>query len=315
MNTFMTIQSYGLKSHSANLQVQERIRNIENNISTTVNTSSIYVLNHMDEEIKTFSVDDDSFGLIQFALNIADETDGALNIALYPVIRLWGFTTGEYKIPARQEIQTQLLYTDYKKIHLQSPLDEKDDNHNRIQMPKGMEIDLGALGKGFAGDEAIKILCQNGVESALLDLGGNIQALGVKTDGSEWTIGVKNPWDGSVAAALKINNQAVVTSGGYERFFIGEDGNKYIHIFDGKTGYPVNNEISSVTIVSKSGLYADALSTAMFVLGSEKAFEFWEKHKNFEMIIFTDGQQMIYTSGLKNKLSPLYDFTEIIVKN
>lgn len=312
MNTFMTIQSFGAGSHFANQKVQERIQIIEENISTTKSTSSVYKINHADGSSDTFDLNEDCAKLIRFALDIAEETNGALNIALYPIIRMWGFTTGEYRIPSTEEIQNQLSNTDYKNIQIDNT--ESDIyGSSKITVAHGMEIDLGALGKGFAGDEAIKILRQNGIKSALLDLGGNIQALGVKTDGSEWTIGIKNPWDGSVAAALKINNQAVVTSGGYERFFMGEDGKKYIHIFNGKTGYPVENEIAGVTIVTESGLYADALSTAMFVMGTEAACEYWKDHKNFEMIIFTDGQQMIYTSGLKNKLSPLYDFTEITV--
>lgn len=300
MNTFMTLQSYGSKSAKANLAVQKRIQSIENSISTTKEDSFIYKLNHnCNSEIQ---VDNDALTLIQFGKDISEKTDGALNIALYPVIKAWGFTTGEYRIPETAELSSLISCTNYKQIQI---------NNDIVSLAPNMEIDLGALGKGSAGDEALKILKEYGIKSALLDLGGNIQALGTKTDGNKWTIGIKSPWgDGNAVAGVKIDNQAVVTSGGYERFFTGEDGKNYIHIFDGKTGMPVENDIASVTIIAHSGLYADALSTSLFVMGLEKAVDFWKKNQDFEMIIITKDKKLYFTASLKEDLIVKYNFLE-----
>ena len=171
-----------------------------------------------------------------------------------------------------------------------------------------MQLDFGALGKGYAGDRTVQFLKDKGITSALLDFGGNIQALGTKPDGSLWTIGIKNPWNdesnSSVICSLKISDKAVVTSGGYERFFIGTDGKKYIHIFDSKTGCPVQSDLESVSIVCPSGLYADALSTSLFVMGKNQAIAFWKQHQDFDFILLTKDKEMLYSEGLKNFLNP-----------
>ena len=199
-------------------------------------------------------------------------------------------------------MKVNILPTDYTKIKL---------NWDRIELEPGMALDFGALGKGYAGDEIVRILKERGITSALLDLGGNVQALGKKTDGTMWNIGIRNPWGGSASAALKIADQAVITSGGYERFFTASDGHQYIHIFDSNTGYPVENEVVSVTIVAESGLYADGLSTGMFVMGLEKASDFWKQHKDFEMIIFTEDHNLYYTEGLVKTITVLGDFNSV----
>lgn len=279
MDTFMSIKSYGKNSKKINQQVQKRIEYLDSIFSTTNEKSEIYKLNHSHGEFTKIS--DETKNLIEFSLKMSDETDGVLNIAIYPIILEWGFTSGNYKVPSNQEISDLLAFTDYKKIEI------KDDY---IKLPQSMMIDLGSVGKGFAGDEAIKIFRKNGIKSAILDLGGNVQTLGAKTDGSKWNVGIKNPFDQSVIMSVKVEDEAVITSGGYERFFVTEDGTTYIHIFDSKTGFPVNNEIASVTIISQKGVYGDALSTSLFAMGKEKALAFWETHKDFKMIlILKDG--------------------------
>lgn len=303
MNTFMTLQSYGSKSKKANLAVENRIRELEDSISTTKEHSYIYDLNNSSN--KEIELPQDIYDLLSFSLNISKESNGALNIALYPITSAWGFTTGNYRVPAKEELEDLLKFTDFSKIQL---LDNR-----KVKLADGMKIDFGAIGKGFAGDEAIQILREQGVKSAILDLGGNVQVLGAKTDGSDWTIGIKNPWGGPVVAGVRIKNQAVITSGGYERYFTGDDGKNYIHIFDGKTGRPVENEIASVSIITESGLYGDALSTTMFVLGLENACKYWKLHQDFEMLIITNDKNLYYTSGLKDKLSLRYDFNNVFI--
>ena len=208
-------------------------------------------------------------------------------------------------------------YADFLKV----PIDKITNPENteksaeKIILHKhdGMMIDFGAVAKGFASDEAEKILKAYGIGSAILDLGGNIVALGTKPDGTEWNVGIKNPWNGeNPVAGIKIKNHCVVTSGGYERFFVGEDGKKYIHIFDGKTGFPVENELESVSVISESGIYADSLSTALFVMGTEKAIDFWKSNRDFDMILITKDKRIFFTKSINEKISVLYDFAEKI---
>ena len=303
MNTYMTIQSYGKNSHEANLEIMNRMIDLEEKLSTTKDTSTIFRLNNSDE--KKILADEDTLFLVDYAKSLYEKTDGALNIALYPIISAWGFTNGNYRIPEINEINSLLMHTDASKITI------SDDKI--ITLEPEMKIDLGAIGKGYAGDEAIKILKKNGIKSALLDLGGNIQTLGTKPDGNLWSIGIKNPWDGTAAAGIKIEDKAVITSGGYERYFIGEDGKKYIHIFDGKTGMPAENNIASVTIICDSGLYGDALSTSLFVMDLEKAEIFWKKNKNFDLIILTNNNEIHYTCGIEENLTLIHPFTKTTI--
>lgn len=341
MDTFMTIQAYGKNAEEAANQAKNEILNLENLISTTKESSDIYKINHATNKKNTtvatnataptanptttntftptaqtanppstpsenlkLSVSPQTSQLLSFTLQMADRTQGALNPALYPITLAWGFTTENYRLPSDSEIAGLLPLTDYRQIHIGS---------DTVSIKSGMMLDLGAVGKGYAGDKAIEILQKNGIKSAILDLGGNIQTLGTKADGSEWSVGIKNPWEGKVAAGLKVTDKAVITSGGYERFFTADDGKNYIHIFDPNTGRPVQNDLASVTIISKKGLYGDALSTALFVMGKDKAIAYWENHHNlknqdFEMLLITNDKKLIYTPGLAGKIQILADF-------
>lgn len=310
MNTFMLIQSYGKNSEQANLEIEKEILNLEKLISTTNEESQIYQLNHLENPKLLLSPH--SSQIIHYALNMAQKTDGALNPALYPITQTWGFTTGNYRVPEDKEIANLLPLTDYKKISFST------ENQNEIALEQGMMLDLGSLGKGYAGDLAIEILKKYGIKSAILDLGGNIQTLGKKPDGKSWAIGIKNPWAKNVVAGLTVNDMAVITSGGYERYFTADDGKDYIHIFDGKTGRPVNNDLASVTIVTQKGIYGDSLSTALFVMGKDQAVNYWKKHhlepdQNFDLLLITNDEELIYSPGLQGKLQILANFSEITV--
>lgn len=312
MSTFMTLKTYGKNSAKANLAVKNRIEELENYFSTTKPESDVYKINRTDS---LFEIPhEETAELALYALEMAEKTGGALNPALYPVVKAWGFTTGEYRIPPEKQILALLPLTDFRKIKIEERNSPETQKKFAISKPAGAMIDFGAVAKGFASDEAVKILKSYGIESAVLDLGGNIVAFGAKPDATEWNVGIKNPWDGGTpVAGLKVKNQCVVTSGGYERFFTGGDGKKYIHIFDGKTGRPVENELESVTVVSESGVYADALSTALFVMGTEKAADYWRSHQDFDMILISKDRKIFYTDSLAGKISVIYGFAEEIV--
>lgn len=211
----------------------------------------------------------------------------------------WGFTTGNFKIPTDEQISELLKNTGYEKIDL---------NENNVTVPTNMQIDLGAVGKGYTGDLIVDILQENGVKSALLDLGGNIQTIGTKPDGTDWKLGLRSPFDEGSFATLEVSDCAVITSGGYERYFVGDDGERYWHILDPKTGKPAHSGLVSVTIVGKEGRLCDALSTSLFVMGLDKAIELWKRHNDFEMILVTENGEIYLTEGLEENflLNPIY---------
>ena len=294
MNTFMSIKSYGPNASEANDSAEKLVQQLESLLSTTKDSSHIYKLNHSEEY--PVKVDIKVKELAEFALNMAKETNGALNPVLYPIVHAWGFTTENYRVPADSEIQAILPLTDYNQVNI---LD------NGITMQPGMMMDLGAVGKGYTGDQILALLKSRGMTSAILDLGGNVQTLGCKKDGKKWKVGITNPWGGPPIGGVEICDMSVVTSGGYERFFV-QDGKRYIHIFNGKNGKPVENGLSAVTVITKSGLYADALSTALFVMGEEGAIDFWKKNRNkFQMLLLREDKSALYTK----QLEPIINFT------
>ncbi len=292
MNTFMKVKCYGKNSEEAVIAAQKYIKELEETISVTKEDSEIYKLN----QAQNFPVivSEKVSNLIKYSILMAKKTDGAFNPCLYPITSAWGFTKKENKIPSDEELKKMLPLADYKKVRI---------NGNAVSMEKGMMIDLGAVGKGFAGDEAAKIMKSFGIKSALLDLGGNIQTIGSKPDGSNWTIGIKNPFEQGNIGSIEVKDKAVITSGGYERFFIGKDGKKYIHIFDGKTGKPAETEIVSSTVIGKSGTECDALSTSLFVMGIEKSINFWKNESNFDFILVTDERKIYVSEGIFDNFS------------
>lgn len=303
MNTYMTMKSYGSHAKAANQKVQKEIERLENILSTTIEGSDVYKMNSKTGlDFAESSVQPETAFLIKESQRFYEMTGGAFNPALYPVIREWGFTTGEYKVPEAGRIQELLEHTDFLKVKIEG---------SEVYHPYGLQLDFGAIGKGYAGDKATEILKQQGIRSALLDFGGNIQVIGSMPDGTAWTVGIKNPWGGDPVASVKLRDSCMITSGGYERFFTGEDGHKYIHIFDGTTGRPVENNLESVTIICSQGLYGDALSTSLFVMGEEKAIDFWRASRDFDFVILTKKKGLIYSESLKSSISILYDFDSI----
>lgn len=292
MNTYLTFQAYGDQADSALEEAEKRVLELEQKWSVTEDDSEIYQINHSNGSEITLS--EDTKEVMEFALNMAEQTDGNLEPTIYPVLTAWGFTTGENRIPEEEEIQTLLKSVGYQNIQLDG---------NQIQIPSGMELDLGAVGKGYAGDEAAETLKEIGITSALLNLGGNVQAVGSKPDGSDWRIGIRNPFGEGNLGILEVSDRAVVTSGNYEHYFVGEDGNTYGHILNPFTGKPVENELMSMTIVTKQGKEGDALSTALFVMGLEKAAEYWREHPDFEMLAVTKDGKIHLTAGIQNQFS------------
>lgn len=292
MDTYMTFTAYGTDAEPVILAAEDKIREMEELWSVTDKNSDVYAVNHSSGQ--TVTVDWKTAELLSFALDMAEETNGALEPTIYPVLTAWGFTTGENRVPAETELAELLEKVGYDKVEL---------NNDQIQMEPGGMIDLGAVGKGYAGDEAAQILRERGITAALLDIGGNIQAIGTKPDGSDWRVGLKDPFSGGVLGIIQVSDVAVVTSGNYERFFIGEDGKVYGHIIDPATGHPVENGIASVSVIASEGKLCDALSTALFVMGLENAQDYWRQRRNFEMILIMEDGDIYLTEGIRDSFS------------
>ena len=174
---------------------------------------------------------------------------------------------------------------------------------NTVTLGEGQQIDLGGIAKGYTGEKLTEIFQGYGVSSAMVSLGGNIQAIGTKPDGSSWRVGIRDPKGGQAdyIGVIQVQDEAVVTSGGYERYFQA-NGKTYIHIIDPRTGYPVENDLLSVTIVSRDGTLADGLSTALYIMGYEEAVSFWQQHQDeFDVILITDDGQIHVSKKLQNK--------------
>lgn len=292
MDTYMTFSAYGEGAGQALREAEEEIYRLESEWSVTDKGSEIYRVNHSGG--MPVSLSDDTAEIIRFVLDMAEETGGALDPTIYPVVSAWGFTTDENRIPSQEELQTLLGEIGYDKVELDG---------NLIRLPEGMELDLGAVGKGYAGDLAAELLKENGVTSALLDIGGNIQAVGSRPDGSGWRIALRSPFGEGQIGVLEVSDCAVVTSGNYERYFVGEDGREYGHIIDPETGYPADNGTASVTIIAEEGKTADALSTSMFVKGLSGAEEYWRTHRDFDMILITEDGHIYITEGIESSFT------------
>lgn len=307
MDTYMNLKAYGGENTETALdEAVERISELEGLLSVTDENSDIWKINHA--EGADTPVSGDTLEIIDTALKVCSGTDGALDITVYPVVKEWGFTTQEYSIPDSETIEDLLKNVDYKQIGI---------NGGCVSIPQDFLLDLGSIAKGYTSDCVMEVLKKNGIGSAVISLGGNVQTLGKKPDGSEWRIAVRNPFQSDTdMCILEVSDKAVITSGNYERFFIGEDGKAYWHIIDAKDGYPADNGLVSVTIIGESGIMCDALSTALFVSGLEGASEYWRSSdENFDMILVTDDHRMYITEGIEESFTNSCDMTPEVIRN
>ena len=301
MDTIMDFTIYGQEDLLD--QTESMIQSLEAEMSVTDPDSEIAAIN----ENGYGKVTGDTSDLISAALSLCQRTDGALDISVYPIVRAWGFTTDNYQVPDDASIQALLPLVDYTQIDYQQ--DSGD-----LYLPDGMEIDLGSVAKGYAGQKAADFLKENGVTSGLLSLGGNIQAIGSKPDGSPWKIGIQDPFQNeSPMMVLSVTDKSVVTSGGYERYFQ-QDGKTYWHIMDPSTGYPAENGLVSVTIVGTDGMLCDGLSTSLFVMGLEKAADFWGSSDDFDAVFVTEDQTVYITEGLADSFALTEDYANTQVQ-
>lgn len=294
MDTYMTLSAYGENAETALELAAQKIEELDEKLSVGNPDSEISRINTEGKQ----KVSLDTYHLIAEGQEIWKETNGAFNIAMEPLMELWGFTSGDYQVPDEEVLKEELTRIDASKIAI-------DEKSMEIDLEKeGMKIDLGGIAKGYTSEKLMEIFKEQGLESAMVSLGGNVQVLGKKTDGSLWRVAIQDPdGSGDYLGVLETSDEAVITSGGYERCFE-EDGAIYHHILDPQTGYPADNGYQSVTIVSADGSLADALSTALFVMGTEKAEAYWKKHSDsFDAIFLTTEGELSVTEGIADRFT------------
>ena len=267
MDTYMTVTAYGAGADQAVTDAIEEINRLDALLSTGQIHSEVAELN---EQGGSKSLSTDTAYLFSRALDLYQDTDGVFDIAIYPIMKAWGFA-GD-----------------------------------------GMAVDFGGIAKGYTSARIMDIFREAGLHSGVVNLGGNVQVYGTKPDGSFWKVGIQDPWDSDgYLGIVSVADQAVITSGGYERFFE-QDGVIYHHIIDPTTGYPADSGLVSATVISTDGTLADGLSTTLFIMGEEKAEAYWRKHPEwFDMMLLTEDGTLYVTEGIAEQVTSGYPITII----
>lgn len=291
MNTLMSIRVFACSNgerESAIRAFEDKIKELDVLFDANNENSDVYRINRKNTEIK---VSLETAEIIEKSIIANTLTNGAFEITVMPVLKLWGFNNGNYGVPEKAEIKTALALVGSDKLRMDGTTIIKSEN---------TQISLGGIAKGYLGDKLLEISEKYGA-SAVISLGGNIILCGENTEKGEWTVGVKNPLaTDSLACTFKHKgNVSVVTSGGYERSFQ-KDGKTYHHIIDSKTGMPAESDLLSVTVIGEEGALCDAFSTALFVMGKEKAVKFAKEHNDFEYIFITDSKEIITSDGISS---------------
>lgn len=251
--------------------------------SATNTDSELYKLNHANGQ--PFTVSSETANLIQEGIHYSELSGGAFDLTIEPVSALWDFKADKPTVPSSDAIAQAVSHVDYTKVDIQ-------DNTVTLEDPEA-GIDLGAIAKGYIADQVKTYLKKQGIKHAIINLGGNVDVIGTKPDGSKYNIGIQKPFDesGEAITSVQLNDQTVVTSGIYERYFK-KNGKLYHHILDPRTGYPCENNLYSVSIITDSSTKADALSTTCFLLGYEKGMELIQSMDGVEAIFITDDEKV-----------------------
>ena len=309
MDTVMEVAAYGEHAEQAVKYTEKRIEELENRLSRTKADSLVSGLNR-DGSIRHLTYD--YWNLIARAKEYRDATNGAFDITIAPVMDAWGFTGDSFRVPEQSELDTLLKKVNSDAIQmLGSPSDS-------VTLGEGQAIDLGGIAKGYTSDCVEAVFYDHEIENGKISLGGNVFVLGTKPDGSDWRVGIKDPQnEEALAVILPLRDAYAITSGGYERYFE-ENGKTYHHIIDPATGYPADNGLLSVTVVAKAngpdasgagnGAMCDAFSTALFVMGEEKALDFWRTGGyDFDLVLVTADGRVVVTAGLADRFEEVKD--------
>ena len=302
LDTVITLTAYTNQPETLEKGL-ERCSEYEKMLSRTVEGSDVWRINHAKGE--TVTVSSETAEILRTAVQVSEMSGGIFDVTVAPASVLWDFTSGTEKIPDEKELAAAAEKIDYRKIEI---------NGNDVTLPDGMMIDLGGIAKGYIADAVKKELAEAGIQSAILSFGGNIVTIGLKPDGSPWKVGIQDidePTGTSMLVSLNFGG-STVTSGIYERGFT-VDGVTYHHILSSEDGWPVQNELASVTIFSDSSMTGDALSTAVFALGTEKGARLIESLDGIEALFITRDRAVSGTSGIGKYMTEGTEYTLIPV--
>ena len=309
MDTAMTFTVYGEQGNETVQAAVEEVQRLESLLDRTDPSSEIGFLNRVNSKFSEFGsqqtvkVGEEVCRLIESARVYSDATGGAFDITIAPVVSAWGFTEDEYRVPSQDELEELMAYVGMEHVHT--------DDSGSAWLDAGSQIDLGGIAKGYASDCLAEIFAEHGVERGWVSLGGNVLACGTRPDGTAWKVGIQDPkttTEEALVGMVGLQDAYAVTSGGYQRFFE-ENGKTYHHIIDPATGYPANHGLTSVTVVADSktagnGTMCDALSTALFVMGEERALEFWRSSEYaFDLVLVTGDDRVLVTSGIAEQFT------------
>ncbi|MBN2392641.1 MAG: FAD:protein FMN transferase [Anaerolineae bacterium] len=295
MGTAMTHKAFGIQAEESLAAAYSEIVRIEALLSRFAPDSEISRVNQ-SAGIKSESVSRETYDVLFEAVEFSRLFPGCFDVTTTPLVALWNEARASSAQPDVASIEQVLPLVNYRDVLLDS------DNMTAGLRTSGQSIDLGGIGKGFAGDRIREVVKQFGVASAYSNLGGNVVTLGSKPDGSPWYVGIQHPrQEMGLIGAVAVVDQTVVTSGDYQRYFTDDQGRRCHHILDPRTGYPAESGLISVTIVAESALAADALSTIVFVAGMEKGLECLRRFPQTEAILVDTELQVYVTQGLKNR--------------
>ncbi len=289
-DTLITVSIYDSDDESILDECFDICESYDGLLSMTVSSSDISGINASNGE--SVKVSPETLELISYAYDRYEDTDGLFDISTAPLSSLWTQAREEGEGPNPDKVEDLLPHVGLDKISFDK------DSLTVSKSDEDAGLDLGALGKGYVADRLKSFLISKGVRSAVISLGGNIVTIGSKPDGSPFTIGIKKPFsdEGEIFSALSVSDLSVVTSGVYERYFI-SDGKLYHHILDPRTGYPVDTDLCSATVISTSSLDGDALSTICLLLGSSDALKLIDSTPGAEAVFITKDYELLCTGG------------------
>lgn len=296
LNTFVNIKIYDSEDTTLLDDAVNICKDYESRFSRTIESSEIYKLNHRSADEQIFTLSDETAELLEIALDYCEVSDGAFDITIEPVSSLWDFTAEKPVIPDESAIDTAVTHIGYENLQL--------EGNTLTFLSPDTTIDLGAIAKGYIADRIRDYLTENGVKSAIINLGGNVLCIGSRPDGSPFRIGLQKPFaeTSETFATAAVSGMSVVTSGVYERHFIIDDTN-YHHILNPHTGYPYDNGLISVTILSESSADGDGLSTTCFSLGLEKGMDLLNSMDGVYGCFIDEDYNIYYSDGMENFLS------------
>lgn len=294
MGTYVNIQIYDDGKEDVLKKAFARVKVLANKITVNEPGSEVDQIN-AQAGISPVTVSDDVYPLIKSAYEYSQESDDGFDMSIGPITQLWHIGFDDARKPEEAEIQEAL-----KLVHHQNVILD-DEKQTVFLKEKGMELDLGAIAKGYITDEVAKVMHENDVTTAIIDLGGNVYVLGhsPRSESGDWKVGVQDPNQArnTVVGTVPASNKSLVTSGIYERNLT-VNGVTYHHLFNPKTGYPFDNEIAGVTIISDQSIDGDALSTVIFSMGIAEGVEYVNQLKGVEAIFVTLTDEVVVTKGL-----------------